>query len=228
MRAFIVGNGPSLRNTNLELLRDEVSYGVNAIHLLYEKTAWRPNHLVIGDLTQEHRDWVRQGGTDREDGRINRFLDIINTNTSAQIHIRGNYGVWAKPLLGPHNNVSYFDVCTHHSMGLDDTLEDKAPSEWHLPQICRWGGSVVMAIQLAALENYSPLYLLGCDLGYTPGTNNHFTPDYDKFIVPAKADALNAVIANAHSLANSQWEIYNAGVGGSLDAYERVNLEELF
>ena len=85
-----------------------------------------------------------------------------------------------------------------------------------------------MAIQLAAHAGYEPLYLVGCDLGYTRGTDNHFAPDYDEPIGRAKANALNAVIGNAHALASVSWGIYNAGIGGRLDSYPRVAFGELF
>ena len=85
-----------------------------------------------------------------------------------------------------------------------------------------------MAIQLAALEGYSPLYLLGCDLGYRPGSANHFTWDYDDYIDLEKSQALNAVIRNAHALAFISWDIYNAGTRGTLETYPRVIYEELF
>ena len=227
MRAFIVGNGPSLNDTPLELLEGEVSYGVNAVHLIYDKTDWRPTNLVIGDLDRGHMSWINDLRSKPWfiDDRIDRFLEIIDNN-DCKIHIRGAYRAWAERLLGDRD-IDYFDVCTHHSRGITNTIADKAPESWHFPQICRWGGTVTMAIQLA-MQHYKPLYVIGCDLDYKPGTDNHFTKDYYEAIDADKAFNLNAVIANAHSLANSQWEIYNAGVGGSLDAYERVNLEELF
>ena len=41
-----------------------------------------------------------------------------------------------------------------------------------------------------------------------------------------KADALNAVIGNAHALAYTSWDIYDAGLGNL--PYPQVNYEELF
>ena len=43
MRAFIVGNGPSLKPWQLDRIKGEASYGVNRIHLIYPETSWRPN-----------------------------------------------------------------------------------------------------------------------------------------------------------------------------------------
>ena len=48
-RAFIVGNGPSLRNTNLDKLIGEVSFGCNNVHLIYKQTKWRPTHYIRGE-----------------------------------------------------------------------------------------------------------------------------------------------------------------------------------
>jgi len=45
-RAWLIGNGPSLRETSLESLKDEYSFGVNMIHLYYPCTTWRPTFYV--------------------------------------------------------------------------------------------------------------------------------------------------------------------------------------
>lgn len=42
---LIVGNGPSLKNTDLENI-DMISIGMNKINLLFDKTVWRPNIIV--------------------------------------------------------------------------------------------------------------------------------------------------------------------------------------
>ena len=41
-RWFVLGNGPSLANTPLDLLIGENTVGINRINLIYDKTAWRP------------------------------------------------------------------------------------------------------------------------------------------------------------------------------------------
>ncbi|TET83905.1 MAG: DUF115 domain-containing protein [Anaerolineales bacterium] len=50
-RCFILGNGPSLRNTNLSLLRNEVTFGLNRIYLLYPEMGFPTTYLVsVNDL----------------------------------------------------------------------------------------------------------------------------------------------------------------------------------
>ncbi|MFO7997093.1 MAG: hypothetical protein R6U93_08195, partial [Dehalococcoidia bacterium] len=45
-RCFIIGNGPSLRNTDLSLLRDEVTFGLNRIYLLFDQIGFPTSYFV--------------------------------------------------------------------------------------------------------------------------------------------------------------------------------------
>src|SRR5690242_9816479 len=57
-RIFLVGNGSSLKKTNLDLLIGKPSMAVNKIHKIYDRTQWRPSHYVKVDLSVfEPVDW---------------------------------------------------------------------------------------------------------------------------------------------------------------------------
>ena len=45
-RCFIIGNGPSLRRMDLSPLRDEVTFGLNRIYLLFEELGFSTTFLV--------------------------------------------------------------------------------------------------------------------------------------------------------------------------------------
>lgn len=45
-RCFILGNGPSLRKTDLSLLRDEITFGLNRIYLAFDDLGFATNFLV--------------------------------------------------------------------------------------------------------------------------------------------------------------------------------------
>ena len=45
-RCFIIGNGPSLRNTDLSLLRGETTFGLNRIYLLFDKLGFATTYYV--------------------------------------------------------------------------------------------------------------------------------------------------------------------------------------
>jgi hypothetical protein len=45
-RCFIIGNGPSLRQTDLSLLRDEVTFGMNRIYMLFDAMGFSTTYFV--------------------------------------------------------------------------------------------------------------------------------------------------------------------------------------
>jgi len=45
-RCFILGNGPSLKRTDLSLLRDEITFGLNRIYLLFEELGFSTTYFV--------------------------------------------------------------------------------------------------------------------------------------------------------------------------------------
>ena len=50
-RCFIMGNGPSLNNTALDLVRNEITFGLNRIYLLFPKIMFNTTYLVsVNDL----------------------------------------------------------------------------------------------------------------------------------------------------------------------------------
>lgn len=218
-RVFIIGNGPSLRHTRLELLNGEHCWAVNQIHLIYDITKWRPTRVTFAEMTAGSPDWWP---------KIWASYDV-NVDLEIQTFARDD-AWWLKPEL---TELALFNACTHH-----DWRPGKRPEAWHLPQVCRYGGSVPMTIQLAVLHGYSKIYLLGCDLGFKPGSDNHFDENYadthqiaenTNGINELRAWQLNGSRAAAHELAAkvSPVPIFNATIGGDLEAYPRVGLLDI-
>jgi hypothetical protein len=53
-RCFIIGNGPSLRQTDLSKLRNEYTFGLNRIYLLFPELGFNTTYLVsVNDLVLE-------------------------------------------------------------------------------------------------------------------------------------------------------------------------------
>lgn len=46
---FILGNGPSLKTVNLNLLKDYFTFATNKIYLAFDSTDWRPTYYVCMD-----------------------------------------------------------------------------------------------------------------------------------------------------------------------------------
>ncbi|GAB4498150.1 MAG: DUF115 domain-containing protein [Anaerolineales bacterium] len=53
-RAFIIGNGPSLKNTDLTKLKGEITFGMNRIYLMFPELGFQTTYLsVVNDLVIE-------------------------------------------------------------------------------------------------------------------------------------------------------------------------------
>jgi hypothetical protein len=68
-RCFILGNGPSLRRTDLSRLKDEYTIGMNRIYLLFPELGFQTTYyLSINDLV------IEQCAEDIQDLKIPRFI----------------------------------------------------------------------------------------------------------------------------------------------------------
>ena len=53
-RCFLIGNGPSLRNTDMSLLRNEVTFGMNRIYLAFDDIGFETSYYVaVNELVME-------------------------------------------------------------------------------------------------------------------------------------------------------------------------------
>lgn len=219
MRAFIVGNGPSLAVTPLEKLIGEISFATNRIRLIYNDTAWRPTHYVRAEEASglETDAWKDDVITHLEMPGVKVFCNTWFTKKLSEI----GYTPKTKPEI--------IEGCAHYTKHFHD---EDCPHLWHLPRICTFGSSVNVAIQIAVKLGYGPLYLVGCDLGYKDGQPSHFLAEYESgyesSLRPAKYANLDTLTAHMVALRSSPVKIYNATIGGALEVYPRVSYAELF
>lgn len=213
-RAFIVGNGPSLSKTDLSLLKGVDSFACNNIHLIYPATDWRPTYYVRAEAV----DLLRQSA----------WAD------SVQIHL--DMGIpcymsgYFKELAKGYGNYHEIKHCHHHMYNFGDP---HVRDEWHMPQICQFGGSLIVAMQLALNLGYTDLVLLGCDLGYKDHRPSHFDDKYEhgqeQPAFYANNNNLWAHIMgiNYHRRRGLPYNVVNATVGGDLHIYPRMRLEDI-
>ena len=57
-RVVIMGNGPSINKTDLSLLKNEYTIGLNKVYLLFDRIDWRPTFIssYIGDVVEQCRE----------------------------------------------------------------------------------------------------------------------------------------------------------------------------
>lgn len=215
-RAWVIGSGSSLKDTPLHLLKDETTYAMNRIHLMYDDTDWRPSYFYMADhnanlptgywkeYVRQHRDTPKYLWKEFRDG-------------SREV----GEGIGEVP------NTTWIDRCKKHHFYMADNYMRRAQS-WHLPDLCTAFNSVGAVMQLAVKNGASVIYLLGCDLYTDKREENHFVPDYTKGW-NRDVEEYNKRLVYMHKVAkrSSPIPIYNATIGGQLEVHKRVNVLEV-
>ena len=241
-RVFLVGNGPSLKDTPLDRLIGEEAWGMNRIHLLYDRIQWRPTLWWWTDMPQrpEHEEDIKYHVFDLQEPCMIR-RDVVEWKM--------------KDVFTPvPKNVQMWDYCVHHNSSHYDR---NRPEWWHIgydkyPEkdpidktiYCKFGSGMSVMLQHAVCQGYKDIYLLGCDLGaqpHEPGADDtfHFHPDYwtwEYKVLRTQewADRINKTLEYAHIIAERSIRAYypdvrvtNATVGGFLEVWPRADINEI-
>lgn len=216
-RCFIIGSGPSLRIEDVELLKNEWTFGVNADFMLYDKTSWRAKYYAIIDDTcvQKYADSI-------DESQIEAFF----YGSWSEYH--GNKGI-CLPVHNANNHVIFtiwnklfpkvFPVAR-----FSDTIE----------KVVYTGKSVVyMLLQVAAYMGFKEIYLLGVDCNYRQdnmyGNGINHKDKFTKEFKQRNGDMMIPQYEVAQEWAEEHdIRIYNATRGGMLEAFPRKSLEEIF
>ena len=220
-RCFILGNGPSLNKTNLQLLQNEYTFGCNKISLLYEKRNWHPSFYVMVSSKINESDWCDAVIKNLDIG-IPCFLSdknyLAKANHSFFKTSQKYENIYHLNCVGGRKGYPYPDEFW------SDNIEKKCT---------KWGTILLSCIQIAVYMGFRKIYLLGCDLGFKNHTNGipvNFDKDYNPNDIDLNGDNHST---HAHILAKRMCDridvkIYNATVGGSLEVYPRVNFTEIW
>ncbi len=228
-RCFVIGNGPSLRMSDLDLLarRGEICLASNNIHLAFDSTNWRPDYYGLEDaeLARKYHDQINQR--------------VVGTTVVA------NY---LTDTLGPSNNRVFFRL-------LPRVKPPQRPAfSLNLVKGINCGGTITYSLlQIAAWLGCSKAYLLGIDFSYNTGAvqastqyagmktytyqpdsgSNYFCKQYwkpgDPIIAPDMASSLCA-FESAHRVCckSARMPIFNATRGGKLEVFPRVEFNSLY
>jgi len=218
-RCFIIGNGPSLREMDLTLLRDEVTFGVNGIFYAFEDMGFVPTYYTVEDRLVAEDNYR-----------------IIND-------LMGSTKIFPDDLrycLRPTDNTLYL----HFDRFYDDYPSANFPKfSKDILRCAYWGGTVsYMNLQLAYYMGFRDVYLIGMDMNYEiPSTVdvsgtvitsrsddvNHFHPDYfgpgKRWHYPKVDRMLQAFEQAKQVFETDKRSIYNATIGGKLDIFPRVD-----
>jgi hypothetical protein len=214
VRCFIVGNGKSLSVRQLDSIIGLPSIACNRINLIYPDTRWRPTIYVHPESLAPDMPFIQE-----------------NVDMGIPCHLGEHYAAPPVGKLGMKDapNIKWIKDCHHHLLNFDSPY---LPDEWHLP-MCSFGGSVNVAMQIAVVNGFDELVLLGCDLEYKTRNRSHFSPEYEHGgEQPPFYAARNAFFGHIQAMnwirrKKKNVKVLNATTGGLLELWERVNLEDL-
>jgi|GEM_PF-288369 hypothetical protein len=218
-RAFVIGNGPSLKATDLDKLQNEITIGSNGLFLMFEQTSFRPTFYAVEDwLVAEDRATA-----------INRLQGIIKLFPADLAHH-----------LTRDDDTVYVDFTRQYDgfPRFSDRLDKQA----------YWGGTVTFfGLQIAYYLGIREIYLLGVDHDYAAKSSkdeqehnvitsrtldiNHFDPDYFgpgyRWHDPDIERMERAYIGAKEFLDSQGCSASNATVGGKLEVFPRVDLDKV-
>lgn len=220
-RCFIIGNGPSLKPDDLELLNNEITFGTNRIYGIYNKTKWRPTYYCIQDYML-----------------INDLInDIIPKTKESKIRFFpiNNYLKHYK-ILNRQKNIKYFYL---NIKGFNPTLPNF--SEDISKEVFEGQTITYTALQIAIYMGFKEIYLLGIDHSYSIEENKNGVIEHKNttdYFNGAPTDGITkrpynidnttlAYIAARRYAEKIGVKIYNATRGGKLDVFERIDFEKL-
>ena len=211
-RCFIVATGPSLLTSDLEMIKDELSFGMNSIIYLFNDTKWRPTFYGIQDVFVF--DKMRNAIFENYPKKSNVFIgDNLVTDED----------VASKEYIVFPFNSDYHAFEVNYRKYFCNFSDDAYGMVYD-------GYSITYSlIEIAVYMGFKEIYLLGCDCSYKKGAKNHVVESghVDKY------DYLNykrMIIAyeKAKEYADKNGiSIYNTTRGGELEVFKRVKLEDV-
>ncbi|MDG2166763.1 MAG: DUF115 domain-containing protein [Opitutales bacterium] len=241
-RCFVMGNGPSLNETPLEKLEGEFVWGVNRCHLLYDRISWRPkfycavDHRVTPSISPEiEAQSLELSGTtffmpeqyaglrDWEDRK-----NIVWTREKLQDPSLGADGYFATnppDFLRTPNTVTITCIQLAVFMGFNPIYLIGCDAKWVMPEGLASGeGEVTDPGTGELITNFA----LTMESDSDP---NHFHPDYfnkgDPWTAPNVGGQLFGYSKVKEKCDSLGVEIVNATVGGELEVFPRININEL-
>lgn len=227
-RCFIIGNGPSLNISDLNNLKNEVTFSVNRIYLAFGKTDWRPTYYVCSDPYLYNKDI----NIIRNIPCKAKFTHLLNCEVVGKVYDDIIY----------YNRVSSGTVVENNTI----VIKDSDNFSYDISRcVYSIGGTVLYhALQIAVYMGFSEIYLLGVDCNFqteilpdgtikTNDIDNHFIKEYDSgFENIMSAGVSTYKLQSAWQSAKKACErvgvtIKNATRGGKLEVFERVDFDEL-
>jgi hypothetical protein len=219
-RAFILGNGPSLRIEDLRRLENEITFACNKIYLAFPEIAWRPTYYTVEDHLVALQNWDE---IEAMEGSIKFFPSTL-----------GLHGI------NFSNSIEYPFIWKDVYPELPGFSDDAQVGLY-------WGSTVTYTmLQMAFYMGINEIYLMGVDFSFVipkqwddtegkfkvyicEGETNHFHPDYrkpgERWHQPNLAYQEKSFLAAKIFAGDRNVKIFNATRGGRLEVFPRADFD---
>ena len=209
-RCFILGNGPSLSIDDLNLLKNEITFGFNSLFMVYNQTDFRPNYYMAADyhFFQNNKKVVQ---------------DIIEENKSTFMF----FHLYKKYIKSNDSVISFFHNCIYKIT--PDSFRKKSVNPKPYKYISMYYSVVCMAIELAFYMGFKNIFLLGIDFSQSNTTKPmHFykeTSNNLKTYMFFKESMISCYSALHQYAIKNNINIYNASRQTELTEFPLISLD---
>lgn len=206
-RCFIIGNGPSLKNSDLKRLMElgETTFACNSLIKLFSEIPFSPTYYFAQDnkiILDNKEEITKYKGT--------RF---VKAHYASRYHIKG---------------IIYYNMLfPQHPIGFSKDISKVVYS----------GQTVTYSmIQFAAYMGFKEIYLIGVDCNYSSNNSvitqdSYFDPrlfNSQRSYAAPEVDTNLLAYSRAKEVCDREGiKIYNATRGGKLEIFERADLDKV-
>lgn len=220
-RAWLIGSGSSIKDTQLELLNGEIVWTMNRAHIYYP-VGFRPTFYLFHDhnscnppeywmdCIEAHRDTPKYVWSVFRDGYPESHPNHADIP-------RG---------IGEVPNTVWIDRCAHHYYSANNYV--KRAESWHLPEFCTAFSGMGTMMQAAVANGATEIYLLGCDGYEADYSKNHAVADYTHD-TRDRSDHDNSTMKFMHEVArrSSPVPIFDCSLGRGYGVHPKRDMKEV-
>ena len=220
-KCFFVGNGPSLRVADLDVLhkQDVPTFAFNRIYNIFDETEWRPTFYISQD------EKMLQGCVDVVDK-----LDLAEKFIPIQLHWYHGIDI---------HDATYFNMKWQQ---VENPMEFLFSDDGAQELDCASTG-MYTAAQLAAYMGFDEIYFIGVDHHFQVSQNNKgeivvdntvkdyfsdkYNEDKENLYIPNTEKSTLTYIAMKEQCDKRGVKVFNATRGGKLEVFPRVDFDKL-
>lgn len=217
-RCFIIATGPSLTLEDAELLKDEITFGVNGIIRLFNRTEWRPTYFAMCDCNV-HKEYIENG----TDMTLDEFCHEKAFMTAPMKKYYKNSDSVHKAIFVPYSYLNHEVTARNLDFKYSADLVYGGYNTCTVVNFC---------INIAQYMGFSEIYLIGTDCT-TSGAKQYFD-DYKHeqksnfyFKTICERNSIQAYSRINEEMKKRNVRVFNATRGGALEVFPRVTLEDV-